>query len=718
MATAAASSYIRRLRECDVRDRVAVVDAATYMLRRDQLERARAEVVGHAWFSRGTARPEDVWPAVDAKARTQTGDYHKRAGGVPRLAILAEFSLPWGLPEDEKIRLAHQLAQDIVDEYGAFVEVACHRKSDALERGVDHCHLLISMREVDEDGKVGRMIRRFNGIASSMSDDKAIVGERALSGHIVWMRKRWADMLTQATKLPYDWRSYADAGVPFKPVTPFGRGALEKARSEGSTELYDQRQAELAARQREMTLYARQVDDRRAVSTHDGSLASAIVRRSPRLRTLQSFSPAGLLAAKAAADTQGRRAVMSPQVEIMSPSATTPGRWAFPPALAEPAALRRSIATPASPAPRAATSHMRPVVATGASAIPPQAKDPKDNLSTLVARQWAAVDQKERDAAMARFLADIDARAAAIKNAKPAKVPVFRVLSEGGPPDGAKPPRISQPPIPPVSDTAVSCAILFGAALIASNWRTANAEASLANAVGMDRAAFATATQARARDIEKPAEARQQARVGAPPALLHLFEEIEDERLEAKKRRRKQQTRAPGDEASMPSGPDRHATGSSALPPIPTKPVPETRPTSVSTSTRGVSGAPPLAGSKRLSNKAIHALLQLAALLSWKGNLQRYLNEIVGLSGLPESRVREEANGWLVAFAQMKVPKSDLWTTVVATARAVGDARLSQFVDRIAREGSQLPHDGESRKNAESGVSLKKTYDDDFQNSR
>lgn len=227
----ALSQYIRRAREVDVRGRLPVIDVATYIARLERHADAKGEVVGHEFFCDGPFTALEVWRDIDAAARTKKGDYSKGGGrrgctGTPRLAIFLDATLPRGISEQAGIAIAHAMARLIKARYGAAVEVACHKKDGEI----DHCHFLIAMRRVDALG-VQEMIRGFNGIVSRLGPDG--VGEKCLSGHMEWTRATWARLLTEATGVLHDHRSYDRQDLDIEPLRHVPRSRVQKEAREG-----------------------------------------------------------------------------------------------------------------------------------------------------------------------------------------------------------------------------------------------------------------------------------------------------------------------------------------------------------------------------------------------------------------------------------------------------------------------------------------------------
>jgi hypothetical protein len=250
----AASSYIRRHNQRDISHRSPVVDASSYLRRLDDHDKARAEVTGADFFCIGNLPRDVVWRDVDRAARNKNGQYSRRGGNrrnkskpppFPRLAIFIDANFPYSMSEEQKIRVGREMAQRMVNRDGCAVEIAFHKKPGV---GIDHVHFLVSMRRVDESG-VKEMIRALNGIASTCTDGIASDGARG-AGHAEWMRSSWADLLTEATGLPYDHRSFLRQGIDIIPEKNISMGIIKAQQRAGNETWKLERAARMAARTR------------------------------------------------------------------------------------------------------------------------------------------------------------------------------------------------------------------------------------------------------------------------------------------------------------------------------------------------------------------------------------------------------------------------------------------------------------------------------------
>lgn len=99
-------------------------------------------------------------------------------------------ALPAELTEEQNHRLAHEIAQDLVDRYGVAVLVAVHRPDAHGDDRNVHCHLLMSTRVVGSDG-FGAKVRVLDDRTTGPVEAEAMrarVAERinaslALAGH-------------------------------------------------------------------------------------------------------------------------------------------------------------------------------------------------------------------------------------------------------------------------------------------------------------------------------------------------------------------------------------------------------------------------------------------------------------------------------------------------------------------------------------------------------
>jgi len=241
-----ASDYIKRRRQSDVHERSRIVDAASYLQREYDHARARAEVVASHFYCPGGHARDEIYDAIDKLSRNKKGEYSRRGGnrkkktdGAPRLGVFIDATLPYDLSDAAKHRVAKALATSLVLKYGCAVETAIHIKNNEL----DHLHLVLTMRRVDENG-VCEIIRDFNGIASK---ERAADGAR-VAGQIEWMRETFAGLLTTEGAGAFDHRSFERQGILHAPVKHVSRSRIERERRAGKEYWKDERAAAIASR--------------------------------------------------------------------------------------------------------------------------------------------------------------------------------------------------------------------------------------------------------------------------------------------------------------------------------------------------------------------------------------------------------------------------------------------------------------------------------------
>lgn len=186
----------------------------------------------------GLAVPEGVtrdkvhlWQAADQMERRKDGEYQRRAGKTPRLAVHIDAALPLGLSTQQADAVAAEFANALVGRFGVIAQYAVHNKADSPN---DHIHVLISTRSFRE-ADFGRKVRELDGIAQrkkELADGKPLIvetrdGQRQISGEMEWMRATWASLIARYAHKPIDHRSFARQGLPYAPVSILRRGEIE-----------------------------------------------------------------------------------------------------------------------------------------------------------------------------------------------------------------------------------------------------------------------------------------------------------------------------------------------------------------------------------------------------------------------------------------------------------------------------------------------------------
>lgn len=186
----------------------------------------------------GLAVPEGItrdkvhlWQAADQMERRKDGEYQRRAGKTPRLAVHIDAALPLGLSTQQADAVAAEFANALVGRFGVIAQYAVHNKTNSPN---DHVHVLISTRSF-RGADFGRKVRELDGIAQrkkELADGKPLIvetrdGRRQISGEMEWMRERWASLIARYAHKPIDHRSFARQGLPYAPVSILRRGEIE-----------------------------------------------------------------------------------------------------------------------------------------------------------------------------------------------------------------------------------------------------------------------------------------------------------------------------------------------------------------------------------------------------------------------------------------------------------------------------------------------------------
>ena len=135
-----------------------------------------------------------------------------------------EVSLPAELDRADRVKLAHEFGQWLVDQYGVAADVQLHEpsKKDDDPRNF-HSHILLSTRQLGPDGF---------GAKTRILDDKKTGPEQ-----VELMRKEWAERVNSALEFRgfserIDHRSYERQGIEYTPTIHVGRGAGAASRKE------------------------------------------------------------------------------------------------------------------------------------------------------------------------------------------------------------------------------------------------------------------------------------------------------------------------------------------------------------------------------------------------------------------------------------------------------------------------------------------------------
>ncbi|AMJ59970.1 hypothetical protein AXW83_06370 [Bosea sp. PAMC 26642] len=172
-----------------------------------------------------------LWQAADQMERRKDGEYQRRAGKAPRVAVHIDAALPYGLTTQQAQAATETFAAALVGRFGVFAQWAVHHKEGSAN---DHMHILMSTRRFAETD-FGRKVRALDGIAArkkELAEGNPLIvetrnGTRQISGEMEWMRSTWADLISQFTLERVDHRSFARQGIPDEPVTILRRGEIE-----------------------------------------------------------------------------------------------------------------------------------------------------------------------------------------------------------------------------------------------------------------------------------------------------------------------------------------------------------------------------------------------------------------------------------------------------------------------------------------------------------
>jgi ATP-dependent exoDNAse (exonuclease V) alpha subunit len=192
---------------------------------------------------------ERLWNAVEFKE--DESNRHQSA----QLARHLEFALPVELTPEQNRALALNVGGEFVKR-GMVSQVSVHEPEGDNGQRNPHAHLLLTMREVDEQG-FGKKNRDWNGgwMAAGVPDGGALKGWRAM------IAERTNEALEQAGHdARVDARSYKDLGIDQMPTVHQGKEATALMRKGEHTYLSDKQ---------------------KVVQALNGSLASARVQRAP-----------------------------------------------------------------------------------------------------------------------------------------------------------------------------------------------------------------------------------------------------------------------------------------------------------------------------------------------------------------------------------------------------------------------------------------------------
>lgn len=151
---------------------------------------------------------EELWQAAESAERR----------GNSRVAREVEIALPAQLPAPERERLAHELAEWLVDRYQVAVDVAIHKPSRKGDQRNHHAHVLFTTRQVEGE---------TFGAKTRILDDK-ITGPEEVEA----IRRQWSQMCQAIVDRPelWDHRSYERQGIDKTPTVHLGPAASAMTR--------------------------------------------------------------------------------------------------------------------------------------------------------------------------------------------------------------------------------------------------------------------------------------------------------------------------------------------------------------------------------------------------------------------------------------------------------------------------------------------------------
>jgi ATP-dependent exoDNAse (exonuclease V) alpha subunit len=129
-----------------------------------------------------------------------------------QLAREIEFAIPRELTKEQGIELARDFVQSEFVDHGMIADLNVHWDISADGMAKPHAHVMVTMREVDEDG-FGKKVREWNA-----------------TSQVEQWRKRWADHVNERLAsldidARIDHRSYKDQGIGLEPQNKIGPAA-------------------------------------------------------------------------------------------------------------------------------------------------------------------------------------------------------------------------------------------------------------------------------------------------------------------------------------------------------------------------------------------------------------------------------------------------------------------------------------------------------------
>jgi len=183
----------------------------------------------------GTCDKESFWRAVDT---------HKTQKDTATIARDLIVAFPHELTFDERKSCGITLATWIAERYTVAVDMGMH--APETDKGASsknfHGHLLISERQVDEHGKLGKIQRELNHLVCQKIDDKrGRTSPRETAAFEI--RKAWERIANEhlergGHKDRIDCRSYKEQGIDKTPGTHRGAAATREMRNNQNAERF------------------------------------------------------------------------------------------------------------------------------------------------------------------------------------------------------------------------------------------------------------------------------------------------------------------------------------------------------------------------------------------------------------------------------------------------------------------------------------------------
>lgn len=232
--------YIKRHLSRHLRPDVNALGTVRDYQTRKRTADAKDEVLFYTFRDRGSGMTADqLYEAVDRGRRRKDGRYKRHAGKMPRLGLFVELSIPRDLSLGRSEACVEKFLDFVGETYGIAGEAVIHRKG----RGPDHAHCVLTDVHVGPEG-VGGKVRQLNGLSQKLSGNAIVDDGRVLAPAAELMRACWATILTEATGVQFDHRSYLRRGLDITPLTVFSKAEIDRQRQLGDETWRDQREEE------------------------------------------------------------------------------------------------------------------------------------------------------------------------------------------------------------------------------------------------------------------------------------------------------------------------------------------------------------------------------------------------------------------------------------------------------------------------------------------